>query len=73
MPELELLNVVEYSLRAYHDSKLGNKFGLMEYYSITDLDPNELSKLARMYNKINLSNSLLIFNNTFIPTSDVSK
>jgi len=65
MTDLELLKVVDYAFREYKDDKLGNKFGLMEYYSLTDLDPNELAKLARRHDKVSLSNSLLKFDNAF--------
>lgn len=62
MDEKELLNIVEHSLRLYKDEDLGNRFGLMEYYSLTDLSPIELSKIARKNKKISLCNSLTKFN-----------
>lgn len=61
MDDLELLNVVEWGLRAYRDEKLGNKFGLMEYYALTDLEPNLLARSARRNKKASLANSLLKF------------
>lgn len=65
MEDLELLNIVEWGLRAYRDKNLGNKFGLMEYYSLTDLEPNILARMARRNKKASLANSLLKFTEDF--------
>lgn len=61
MENLELLNIVEYGLKAYRDDKLDSKFGLAEYYALTDLEPNQLSRVARRNKKASLANSLLKF------------
>ncbi len=65
MEDLELLNLVEWGLKSYRDEKLGNKFGLMEYYSLTDLEPNILARMARRNKKASLANSLSKFTEDF--------
>lgn len=65
MEELELLNVIEWGLRAYRDKKLDNKFGLMEFYSLTDLEAKQVARLARKYKKASLANSVLKFNEDY--------
>lgn len=65
MEDLELLNIVEYGFNNYIDDKLNNKFGLMEYYSLTDLEPNQLSRVARRNKKASLATTLLKFSEDF--------
>lgn len=65
MEDLELLNIVEWGLKSYRDKNLGNKFGLMEYYSLTDLEPNVLARMARRNKKASLANSLSKFTEDF--------
>ena len=65
MEDLELLNIVEWGLKSYRDKNLGNKFGLMEYYSLTDLEPNVLARMARINKKVSLANSLSKFTEDF--------
>ena len=61
MEDLELLNIVEWGLKSYRDKNLSNKFGLMEYYSLTDLEPSVLARMARRNKKASLANRLSKF------------
>lgn len=42
----ELLDVVEYSIKNYYNDKSKTKFNLIEYYSLTDMKPKELERIA---------------------------
>lgn len=61
----EVLNAVEYGIKGYYNKNTSKKMNLLEYYSITDITPRELSTIAgnmgrqglhfviREYNEIN--------------------
>jgi len=57
----DLLKVVGYAINFYRDNEYNNKFGLMEYYSLTDIEPRELAKYAREDNNKYLSSSIIHF------------
>lgn len=42
----ELLDLLDYVMRFYRDQKHGTRFGVWEYFSLTDLTPSELAKIA---------------------------
>ena len=42
----ELLDVVEYSIKNYYNDQAKTKFSLIEYYSLTDIKPTHLEKIA---------------------------
>ena len=42
----EVLDVIEYGVKYYRNPITGNKINLIEYYSLTDLSPVELGKIA---------------------------
>jgi len=42
----EVLNLLEFGFKYYRNPKTGNRINLLEYYSITDLTPKQLSKEA---------------------------
>lgn len=58
----ELLNVVEFCLLFYKDDQLQNKFGLMEYYSLTDLSILQLAGKAKKAHRHGLALRLSHFN-----------
>lgn len=42
----QLLDIIEWATKYYIDEKRGTRFGLMEYFSLTDLKPIELADIA---------------------------
>lgn len=42
----ELLDLLDYVMRFYKDKEHGTRFGVWEYFSLTDLTPNELAEIA---------------------------
>ena len=43
---IELLNIVEFSIKHAYDKQRNSKLKLIEYFSLTDLKPNELAGLG---------------------------
>lgn len=56
----ETINVIDYGIKYYHDKNLNMGFTALEYYSITDIPPEELSKIA--YKSKMTSQGLAILN-----------
>lgn len=46
MTTSELIDIIEYGIKYYRDSRDDIRFGLMEYFSLTDIEPNDLAKIA---------------------------
>lgn len=42
----ETINIISYAIKQYKSDDLKMRFSLLEYYSITDIPPFELSKIA---------------------------
>ncbi len=61
MTNNELLDVVEYGIKFYRNEELGNRFSLLEYYALTDIDPITLSKIAYKQRRVSIGLTLRVF------------
>ena len=57
----ELLNIVDYGISFYSDDHLGNRFTVLEYYALTDVEPLNLKKVALAKNRRSTALKLQIF------------
>lgn len=57
----ELLDVVDYAIGRYKSKALGNRFSLLEYFSLTDIEPRDLTKIANNNKRRNLGNRISAF------------
>ena len=65
MQEKDLLDVIEYGIKFYRDKKLGNRFSLLEYYSLTDIKPLDLSRIAYQQKRVSVGLALRLFSEKY--------
>lgn len=65
MQEKDLLDVIEYGIKFYRDKKLGNRFSLLEYYSLTDIKPLDLSRIAYQQKRVSVGLTLRVFSEKY--------
>lgn len=51
----EVLDLVEFGLKYYRNAETGKRMNLMEYYSVTDLSPKDLGKVALKHGRQTLN------------------
>ena len=56
----EVLDVIEYGIKYYRSANF-IRFGVIEYYSLTDIHPGDLSKIAQCKRGQSLGSALRIF------------
>ena len=57
----QFFDIMLHCMRYYNDPEFRNHFGLFEYYSMTDMSPKELAKVARKFGNVSLAANLIEF------------
>lgn len=58
----ETINIIDYAIKYYRDKEFDRKFSLLEYYSITDISPKDLAKIAYKEKMIPQGAAIISFN-----------
>lgn len=56
----ELLDIMEYSFANHYENK--TRFGLLQYFSLTEIVPKQLARIAAIEGKKSLARTLHVFN-----------